>query len=227
MADSGGCSFFTFDFTAWLPMVSNGLNQKRFAMKSLCLNFTGLLFIFATALTPLLADDKKTPAENTATASSEVMLTAGTWKDVETLVKSHKGKIVVVDIWSTSCLPCMTEFPNLVKIHDAHKDQIVCISFNVDYVGIKKKGADYYRPRVEEFLKKENAAFTNFLCTTESDKVFQTLELSSIPAVYVYDAQGKLAQRFDDSMLEDGEEEAFTYEKDINPLLKKLLTQQK
>jgi len=208
-------------------MVSNGLNQKGFAMKSLFLNFTGLLFIFAMALTPLLADDKKSPAENTATASSEVMLTAGTWNDVETLVKSHKGKIVVIDIWSTSCLPCMTEFPNLVKIHDAHKDQIVCISFNVDYVGIKNKGADYYRPRVEEFLKKENAAFTNFLCTSESDKVFQTLELSSIPAVYVYDAQGKLAQRFDDSMLEDGEEEAFTYEKDINPLLKKLLAQQK
>jgi hypothetical protein len=39
----------------------------------------------------------------------------------------------------------------------------------------------------------------------------------------VYDAEGKLAQRFDDSMLDDGEEEAFTYEKDINPFLKSLL----
>ena len=76
---------------------------------------------------------------------------------------------------------------------------------------------------MEEFLKKENASFTNILCTTESDKVFEALELSSIPAVYVYDAEGKLAQRFDDSMLDDGEEEAFTYEKDINPFLKSLL----
>ena len=161
--------------------------------------------------------------EKTVPAVSDITLTAGTWKDVESLVKANKGKVVIVDVWSTSCLPCMTEFPNLVKIHNAHKEQIVCISFNVDYVGIKNKGADYYRPRVEEFLKKENASFTNILCTTESDKVFEALELSSIPAVYVYDAEGKLAQRFDDSMLDDGEEEAFTYEKDINPFLKSLL----
>jgi len=196
-------------------------------MKSFLLNITSLLLVTAVAVAPLIADDKKTQAENVTAPPSEVVLTAGTWKDVEALVKSHKGRIVVVDIWSTSCLPCMTEFPNLVKIHDAHKEQIVCVSFNVDYVGIRNKGADYYRPRVEEFLKKQNAVFTNFLSSTESDKVFQTLELSSIPAVYVYDAQGKLAQRFDDSLLEDGEEEAFTYEKDINPLLKKLLSQQK
>lgn len=159
------------------------------------------------------------------TSSSDMMLKDGTWKDVEGLVQHHKGKIVVVDIWSTSCLPCMTEFPHLVEMHNAHKEQIVCVSFNVDYVGIKKKPADFYRPRVEEFLKKQKADFTNYLCTAASDKVFEALELSSIPAVYVFDKQGKLAKRFDDSLLEDGEEEAFTYEKDINPFVKAMLTE--
>jgi thiol-disulfide isomerase/thioredoxin len=155
--------------------------------------------------------------------SDTVELTAGTWSDVEAIVKSSQGKIVVVDIWSTSCLPCMTEFPGLVEMHSAHKDQVVCVSFNVDYVGIKNKGADFYRPRVEEFLKKQKASFANFLCTTESDKVFEALELSSIPAVYVYGADGKLAKRFDDSLLQDGKEEAFTYKDDINPFISGLL----
>ena len=130
---------------------------------------------------------------------------------------------MIVDIWSTSCLPCMTEFPHLVKIHEAHADKVVCISFNVDYVGIKNKPAEFYRPRVEAFLKKEKAAFTNILCSVESDKVFEALELSSIPAVYVYNIEGTMAKRFDDSLFEDGEEEAFTYEKDVNPFIETLL----
>ena len=182
-----------------------------------------LLTLAAIFLTSLAPCGFATAEEKTESTSGNVVLKSGTWQDVETLVEANKGKVVIVDIWSTSCLPCMTEFPNLVKIHNAHKEQVVCISFNVDYVGIKNKGADFYRPRVEDFLKKEKAGFTNILCTTESDKVFEALELSSIPAVYVYDAEGKLAKRFDDSLLQDGEEEAFTYEKDINPFLKGLL----
>ena len=56
-------------------------------------------------------------------------------------------------------------------------------------------------------------------------KLFEKLELSSIPAVYVFDAQGKEVRRFDDSLLEDGEEEAFTYKADINPFIKGLVDQ--
>ena len=152
-----------------------------------------------------------------------VTLTPGTWDDVEALVKNSNGKIVVVDIWSTSCLPCMTEFPNLVKLQNRFPSELVCISFNVDYVGIKSKPPEAYRERVEKFLKKQSATFDNVLCTTESDALFAHLKLTSIPAVYVYDQDGKLAKRFDDSLLTDGKEEAFTYEADINPLIDRLL----
>jgi thiol-disulfide isomerase/thioredoxin len=158
------------------------------------------------------------PAEH-----ASVELKAGVWKDVEAIVQANKGKIVVVDVWSTSCEPCMREFPHLVTLHRKHKEDVVCVSFNVDYVGIKSKPADFYRPRVETFLTKEKAVCTNLLCTEASDKLFQQLELSSIPAVFVYGRDGKLAKRFDDSLLEDDEEDAFTYEKDVNPYLNELL----
>ncbi len=166
-------------------------------------------------------------AEETAAASEKanITLTAGTWDDVLEQVKANKGRIVVVDIWSTSCLPCMTEFPNLVELQKTHGDKIACISFNVDYVGIKSKPAEFYRERVQAFLTKQKAAFPNILCTVESDKVFEKLELSSIPAVYVFDAEGKEVKRFDDSMLQDGEEEAFTYKADINPFVTSLVDQ--
>ena len=158
--------------------------------------------------------------------ASKVSLKAGTWKDVESLVAAHRGKVVVVDVWSTSCLPCMTEFPHLVQLGRSYPEDIVCVSFNVDYVGIKSRPVETYRERVEKFLAKQQAAFANFISTQEADAIFAELKLTSIPAVYVYGRDGKIARRFDDSLFQDGQDEAFTYERDINPFVAKLIPQQ-
>jgi thiol-disulfide isomerase/thioredoxin len=194
--------------------------MKRFPLATAILSLSFALTACFLAADSLQADEKAAAAED-----AKVTLTAGTWDNVLEQVKASKGRIVVVDIWSTSCLPCMTEFPNLVELKKTHGDKIACISFNVDYVGIKSKPPEFYRERVQAFLNKQKATFPNILCTIESDKVFEKLELSSIPAVYVFDAEGKEVKRFDDSLLEDGEEEAFTYKADINPFVKSLVDQ--
>jgi len=194
------------------------------------MTFRVIPVLLSLALLPLAAGawsapspaDEKPVAATEATADT-VSLSAGTWKDIETLVAKNRGKVVVVDVWSTSCAPCMQEFPGLVSLHSAHSQDVICVSFNVDYVGIKNKAADFYRPRVETFLKKQKAVFVNILCTDESDKFFAAQELSSIPAVYVFGKDGKLAKRFDESLLQDGREEAFTYKEDIAPFVKGLL----
>lgn len=159
------------------------------------------------------------PATEETPAVPEVKLKAGTWDDVKQIITMNPGKIVIVDVWSTSCLPCMTEFPGLVALKKQYPDDVVCVSFNVDYSGIKSKPAESYRPKVEKFLNKQEATFTNILSTKAADEVFEELKLVSIPAVYVYGRDGMLAKRFDDSLLEEGEEEAFTYKKDINPFV--------
>ncbi len=205
------CSKVVFT-TSLLP---GGFDMSLSSMMSFRPVVFGMLLVCGSVVASHVhADEKKDPA---------IELKAATWKDVEGIVAAHPGKIVVVDVWSTSCEPCMKEFPHLVTLHNKHKDDVVCVSLNVDYVGIKSKPAEFYRPRVEAFLSKQKAVCTNLLCTEASDKLFEKLELSSIPAVFVYGRDGKLAKRFDDSMLKDGEEDAFTYEKDINPFLEQIL----
>ncbi|MEZ6060769.1 MAG: TlpA disulfide reductase family protein [Planctomycetaceae bacterium] len=159
-----------------------------------------------------IADDAK--------EATDVTLTAGTWQDLQAYVAQNRDKIVVVDVWSTSCLPCMKEFPGLVKLHESFPKDVVCVSFCVDYVGIKSRPPERYREKAEKFLVKQNAAFRNYLSTTASDELFDEIKLSSIPAVYVYGRDGKLAKRFDPSLIEDGKEEAFTYAEDIIPFVK-------
>ena len=179
-------------------------------------------------LTCIAACDDKVAETKAAESKVEkpnpkIELTEGEWSDVKKYVAEQKGKVVVVDLWSTSCLPCMTEFPNLVKLQKKYGKKIVCVSFNLDYAGIKSKPPIYYRPRVEQFLQSRNAEFRNIMSTVDAIEVFDSLKLNSIPAVLVYGKDGKLAKRFDESLLQDGEEEAFTYEEDINPFVQKLM----
>lgn len=153
----------------------------------------------------------------------KVQLQTADWERVMQEVASHKGKVVVLDLWSTSCLPCMKEYPKLVAMQKQYPKDIVCLALNLDYAGIKSKPPEYYRPRVEKFLSRVKPDFKNFLCTTEANEFFDSIKLGSIPAVLVYGADGKLAQRFDDKMLEPGEEEPFSYAQDINPFVKTLV----
>ena len=181
---------------------------------------TTVVALVLTASKPALQAADNESADAT---KDEVALREGTWKDVVTLVAKHPGKIVVVDIWSTSCLPCMQEFPELIKLHKKYPKDVVCVSFNIDYVGIKSKPPEYYRSKVEKFLKKREASFPNFLCSVDSIEIFDQLDLNSIPAVLVFGKDGELGKRFDDTLLKPGKQEAFTYQHDINPFIAALL----
>ena len=158
-------------------------------------------------------------------SAKEVKLQILDWEATQKLIASKKGKIVVVDAWSTSCIPCMKEFPNLVVLQQAHQGDVACVSLNLDYIGLKAKPPEYYRERVLKFLTEKEAAFDNILSSVESDVMFEKLEIPSIPAVFVYDRSGKLVKTFDNSDAST-DEEGFTY-KDVTALVEKLLKQSK
>ena len=164
-------------------------------------------------------------SEPTATtkseAKSDVPLDIKSWEETLALVAKHKGKVVVLDLWSTSCDPCKKEFPHLVEMHNKHGDKVVCMSASCDYVGIKGKPPESYKPQVLEFLTEQKATFQNILLNVESDVLFEKIELASIPAVYVFGTEGKQVKRFDN----DAGGAEFTYEKEVVPFVEKLLAE--
>jgi thiol-disulfide isomerase/thioredoxin len=159
------------------------------------------------------------PVLDDAPSDAEVVLTAAKLDAIQKHV-AGTGKVTVVDFWSLSCEPCIKEFPGLVKLHREFGDKVTCISVDVDFDGRKSKPAETYRPRVEAFLKSVDATFANYLCETANEEVYAALKIVSIPAVLVYDGEGKLVRTFTDS----GKDVGFSYEKDIAPLVKSLLT---
>ena len=171
-------------------------------------------------LSPADADSPRT--DSAAANSKPVPLKILTWDETQKLVAAQKGKVVVLDLWSTYCAPCMREFPHLVELHTQHKDDVACLAMNLNYAGLNDEPPESFRDVVLQFLEKQGAEFPNIISKDPDLEVFETIDLASIPAVYVYDRRGKLVKRFDNDDIQ-GSEDEFTYERDVLPLVRKLI----
>jgi len=161
----------------------------------------------------------------TPTAETTPLLpSVKSWDETQQWVAGRQGKIVVLDLWSTWCVPCVREFPNLVKLQRDHPVDVVCLGFNLDYSGAAGETPESFRAAVGEFLTKQDARFENVISSDAADDVFQRLKLGSIPAVLVYGPDGQLSKRFDN---DDGQygDEGFTYERHVVPWVEQLLAE--
>jgi len=164
------------------------------------------------------------PSTKTQPASGdpEVAVDVRSWEEVRHMIARHRGKVVVVDVWSTWCVPCMREFPGLVRLHRQHGDDVACISVNIDYIGLEDAPPESFRDKVLEFLRKQQATFENVISSDPDEVVLKAVQVSSIPAVLVYDREGVLRKTFtnDDDTYGTG---GFTYEEHIIPLVESLV----
>lgn len=167
-----------------------------------------------------VSDQESVQTEQPASASeADVPLTLASIDEISKLV-AEAGTPVVVDIWSTACVPCMQEFHGLVELHKNHREKLKCVSINIDYIGVKSKPAETYVDDVQKFLNGQGSSLANYLSTDPDGDVYDKLDFESIPAVFVYNADGSIAKKFVDT----GEGNAFTYEKDVTPFVDDMLS---
>ena len=98
-------------------------------------------------------------------------------------LKDLKGQIVFIDIWSTTCLPCMAEIPYLKKLQEEFKnDEIKFVSINVI------DSIDTWRNAV-----KENQLGGILLHSSDNKNSFLTdYLLRGIPRFILLDKDGKI-----------------------------------
>ena len=100
---------------------------------------------------------------------------------------SLRGKLVVVDVWATWCVPCLERFPHIVELDRRFRDRgVAVISMSVDDRD-DKKAAQIAR----QFLLKQNATFRNYLMDEPILDAFEKLGVQGIPAVFIYDRTGR------------------------------------
>ena len=163
-----------------------------------------------------------------ATESTEVTTKVMDYSGIQMLIESYRGKVVVVDIWSTQCPPCIKELPGLVALDKAYSDEDVkCMTVSLDYGGIAGETPDQYQAAdgsLMKILTGLGVTCDNIIAADDSEAMLKKLDLLAPPAVLVYGRDGKLAKRFDNEGEGVTEETAFTYE-DIKPLVAELVEQ--
>jgi thiol-disulfide isomerase/thioredoxin len=103
-------------------------------------------------------------------------------------VRQHAGKVLVVDIWSSTCIPCKKNFPHLVAMSQKYASSgLVAIAVNVDADAQKKETQE----EVNQFLRAQKATFTNLLLDEPEAFWAEKLGVQSLPCVFVFSREGK------------------------------------
>ena len=69
--------------------------------------------------------------------------------------------------------------------------RIACVSLSLDYIGEANKPPESYKPKVLKFLREKGATFDNIIAGEETDVMYQHLQITNPPAVFVYDKTGQ------------------------------------
>jgi len=100
-------------------------------------------------------------------------------------LSDYRGKVVLLNFWSTWCTPCRTEMPSMQRAFQRHKGngfEILAVSLNVEG-----------KPPVVEFVKELKLTFMILL--DPKKEVARIYRVYALPTSYVIDKQGKIAYK--------------------------------
>jgi thiol-disulfide isomerase/thioredoxin len=107
---------------------------------------------------------------------------AGSWKltaleGTSVTLAQFKGKILFLNFWSTSCVPCIEEMPGIAKLYKSLKDE------RVAFVAVTGEG----RAQVTSFLKENDVGVPIYLSDEEPPK---QLPVPGVPTTFIMDGNG-------------------------------------
>ncbi|MBK8943830.1 MAG: TlpA family protein disulfide reductase [Ignavibacteriae bacterium] len=104
------------------------------------------------------------------------------------IIKTRNGRILLLNIWATWCIPCREEFPDLVKLNSIYKNTIEIIGISVDDIDDSEK-------KVLPFLNNNNVDFKNFISSFKKEEdLINILNIEwngALPATFIFDVNGK------------------------------------
>lgn len=111
-------------------------------------------------------------------------------KDIKSLVKENKGKVVLVNFWATWCPPCVKEFPDIIKLYDQYKSKglaVIAVSMNEeDEMG-----------DIKAFLNKYHPPFSVYRAASAEEAFYNQFDkrwFGQMPTTAIYDTSGRMTQ---------------------------------
>jgi len=111
-----------------------------------------------------------------------------------TSLEQLKGRVVLLNFWATWCGPCRMEIPGLVKIREKYKGNgFEVLGLSVDQADPKDpESPEKTRQFVREFMEANKIQYPLGLSGLNNAQAYQ---IGGIPASFLIDKQGRVAQR--------------------------------
>ncbi len=107
----------------------------------------------------------------------------------EKLTQERNGKMLLLNVWATWCIPCKEEFPDLVRLAEDYRNR------DVEIVGLSVDYPDEVESRIKPFLQEQNINFKVYVADfKDQDEFINNLNpgwSGALPATFVFDASGK------------------------------------
>jgi thiol-disulfide isomerase/thioredoxin len=100
------------------------------------------------------------------------------------LVPDPQGRILVLAFWTTWCLPCRWELPEIARVHDRFAADPRVVLWAVDVAWGPESP-----PKARSFLQREGLAIP---AAFDSSFTAQALGVRALPAIVVIDGQGRM-----------------------------------
>ena len=127
------------------------------------------------------------------------LLTMG-WEQTDgkrVIFSDYKGKVLVLDLYATWCVPCRESIPHLIGLQKDFQSR------GLQVVGLNVGGPED-EPKVPAFAKELGIQYP--LAKPDDDLVrFLMSDSDGIPQTFVFDRDGKLVERFIGFDAEQGE----------------------
>jgi thiol-disulfide isomerase/thioredoxin len=140
-------------------------------------------------------------ASSFSQAPAAVAVKVAKYQELCDLIEANKGKVVVVDFWALTCIPCKRAFPHTVKMQkDLGAKGLTVISVSTDSL---EEDRDVIRGRVLKFLTNNNAAIPNMILDEPDSVLRGKLRISQLPCIYVFNRAGKWRQFIEKDLVFD------------------------
>ena len=134
-------------------------------------------------------------------------------KDIKALIAANKGKVVFLNFMATYCVPCHTEFPDIMKLQTKYKDslQVVEISMND-----RTDAAE--TTELSKYLTDLKPPFPVYIASSTEDQYYKDVDArwaasEALPMTMIFDRDGKNVAFYKEARTFD------QFDKDVSPLL--------